>query len=213
MTQFDRAVQLFGKSYDSPDVLEFLTDLPEHKLGKPNDGSQHAVSARGGFELAFTDEHAVGGRRQNRILTAVFLYSGGVQQFQGCQWSLPFGFNFQDQRSKLLEKIRPDRTWVIGEGRVQLNHPSPSHDTWVSAEFNLSAHYSDDAATISYFVVTLPKPLRVEDEWKPQVTWQTLALDPARKLEAIKLYKAERTMSTAEAKLAIEEFLLTREKR
>jgi hypothetical protein len=202
MTMFDDAVTLFGKTYDSPDVSEFLAQQPAHKFGKPSDGRQDLTCKPGGFDFVFEDKNAGGGRRQNRSLTAIFLFNEGVDKHVQCRWPLPFGFSFHDQRASLIAKRLPDRTWVIGEGRVPLNHPKPDSDTWACDAFNLIADYLDNGTKLSSFCIVPPKPLNIADEWKPPATWQSLSGDPARMLEAIKLYKAENAASTADAKAA-----------
>lgn len=42
-------------------------------------------------------------------------------------------------------------------------------------------------------------------EWKPAETWQSLALLPERKADAIKLYRDRHNVGMAEAKLAVEQ--------
>jgi hypothetical protein len=110
-----------------------------------------------------------------------------------------------DDRAVLLDKRTPDRSWVIGKGRVPISEPSPDSDTWQSKQdFNISADYSSGKLRlfqISPFVI-----LDENNEWKAPATWQDFALS-GQKLEAIKSYQQEANVSMAEAKKIIDEFL------
>lgn len=66
----------------------------------------------------------------------------------------------------------------------------------------ITAHYDDDGVQILYFVVSPPSS---KPEWKPPETWQSLALQPDRKADAIKLYREKHKVGIAEAKLAVEQ--------
>jgi hypothetical protein len=95
----------------------------------------------------------------------------------------------------------PSRTWVIGEGRVDVSHPEPDHDQWETEGLTVSAQYDDDGVSVLYFQIGLPSD---EPEWVAPDTWEKLALEPSRKLDAIKLYREKHGVGMAEAKAAVE---------
>ncbi len=206
MTKQSDLLDLFGKRYDDPTVTQALASMPEHKADKPSDGAQYILSKKGGFEMLFEDPVNRGaGNRQNRTLKAIFFYNEGVQGYARFRGEVPFGFSLDAQRPGLIGRQLPDRTWVIGEGRVPVDHPAPDHDQWAFDGLTISAHYDDDGTTVRYFLV---QPASDEPEWQPDPedteTWQKLALIPERKLDAIKLYRQEHGGGMAEAKAAVE---------
>jgi hypothetical protein len=200
-----RIVALLGCSYDDPDLQALLARCPPHKLGKPSDGSQYAVSKPGGFDLLFEDADPERGHRQARVLRGAFLFNAGADGHHGFAGDLPFAFTFADSRAALIAKRTPARTWVIGRGRVAMDHPAPDSDIWQEAGFNLHASYGD--GRITHFYLCSPAPLREEDEWKPEPTWQDLALLPDQKKRAIDLYRKETGATSAEALRAVNDFL------
>lgn len=195
-------VSLFGLTYDDVAVSAFLGLQPRHLAEKPSDGQQYVVCRDGGFDLLFEDEETRGaGNLQKRTLSAVFFYNDGVDKHRRYAGSLPFGFDFDDRRDGLRNKRKPNLTWVIGEGRVGLDHPEPDHDHWEMPPLTLSAHYGAEGTEVRYFMISLPSE---EPEWTPPDTWEKLALLPGRKLDAIKLYREQHNVGMSEAKLAVE---------
>jgi hypothetical protein len=198
-------MNLFGLRYTDEAVTDFLSKQPPHKADKPSDGSQYVVCEQGGFDLLFDTRHAQASstsNRQDRRLSGIFFYNEGVDKHQRYPGPLPLGFDFADGRPVLLHKHTPERTWVIGEGRVPVDHPEPDHDRWDFAPLQVSAHYGDDGVEILYFVVSQPSG---KPEWKPAETWQSLALLPDRKADAIKLYREKHNVGVADAKRAVEQ--------
>lgn len=201
-------IDLFGLRYDSEAITAFLDSQPPHRADKPNDGKQYVISKAGGFDLLFEDEVNRGaGNRQNRVLSAIFLFNEGVDKHLQWRGELPFGFSFEDGRDGLRDKRTPEKTWVIGEGRVGLDHPEPDHDSWEMQPLNISAHYGADGEEIRYFIISPPS---TEPEWVAPDTWENLALIPERKVDAIKLYREKHTVGMAEAKLAVERYAAER---
>lgn len=197
-------MNLFGLAYTDEAVTAFLSKHPPHKAEKPSDGSQYIVCRAGGFDLLFDTRHAESAptsKRQDRRLSGVFFYNEGVDKHQRYPGPLPLGFAFTDGRPGLLRKHTPERTWVIGEGRVPVDHPEPDHDRWSIEPLQISAHYGD-GTEIRYFVVSQPSG---KPEWKPAETWQSLALWPDRKADAIQLYRAKHSVGMAQAKRAVEQ--------
>lgn len=201
-------LRLFGKRYDDPEVVEALAALPPHKADRPSDGAQYIVSKQGGFDLLFEDAHTRGaGNPQNRTLAAIFLFNAGVDDHSRYDGPVPMNFSFDDCRAGLIAKAVPERTWVIGEGRVDISHPAPDHDRWLMGGLALSADYGKDGSSIRCFTIHLPSD---EPEWTPEPqdeTWQSVALVPGRKMDAIKLYRAENGGGLADAKAIIEGFI------
>lgn len=193
---------LFGLTYDDAAVSRFLAGQPPHTAQRPSDGRQYIVCKAGGFDLLFEDPVNRGaGNRQIRKLEAIFLYDGDVHGHRQYPGVLPCGFSFDDTREDLIGKRAPSRTWVIGEGRVPIEHPEPDHDQWEVEGLTVSAVYGPGGERVLYFQVGLPSD---EPEWVAPDTWQTLALVPSRKLEAIKLYREAHAVGMAEAKAAVE---------
>ncbi|MDH4992098.1 hypothetical protein QEZ48_14860 [Aquamicrobium lusatiense] len=203
----DALLHLFGRRYDDPEVVQALAALPPHKAERPSDGAQYIVSKDGGFDLLFEDSETRGaGNRQNRTLTAIFLFNEGVDGHSRFDGAIPLGFAFEDRRAGLIAKSLPERTWVIGEGRVDVNHFAPDHDSWIMGDLSLSADYGRDGSSIRYFTIQIPSD---EPEWTPEPqneTWKSVALLADRKMDAIKLYREENGGGLADAKAAIERF-------
>lgn len=118
-------MDLFGLRYTDEAVSRFLSRRPPHKADHPSDGSQYVVCRQGGFDLLFDtrDIVAEAGKLQDRRLSGIFFYNEGVSKHQRYEGPLPLGFAFADGRPGLLKKHTPERTWVIGEGRVCVDHP------------------------------------------------------------------------------------------
>jgi hypothetical protein len=160
------AIKNFGSSFDSAEVQSMLALMPAYRLDKPSDGSQYLISRDGGFDLLFEDKEAIFGRRQNRILTGVFLYANGADKHKEFSGELPYGFTCAENRSQLLAKCQPNRTWVIGQGRVLVTYTNPDSDTWLAETCNISASYFDDGR-VHNFLLTPPAELDEATEWKP----------------------------------------------
>lgn len=201
-------LRLFGRRYDDPEVVKALAALSPHKAERPSDGAQYIVSKGGGFDLLFEDLETRGaGNRQDRTLAAIFLFNEAVEGHNRFAGDVPMGFTFEDGRAGLVAKSPPERTWVIGEGRVDVGHPSPDHDRWQLGDLFLSADYDKDGSSIRYFTIQRPSD---EPEWVPDPadeTWQTVAAIPGRKMDAIKLYRTEKGVGLTDAKTAVERFL------
>jgi hypothetical protein len=200
------AVKCFGQPYDSEGLTVLLTAMPPHKLDRPSDGSQFAISKEGGFDLQFQDADPEKNHRQTRVLTGLFVFAEGVDKHREFRGPLPFGFAFEDERSTLIRKHAPSRTWVIGKGRVSVDYPNPDSDAWETPEFNLHAQYDEDGR-VRWFQIGLPVPLLLENEWRPEPTWQDLALLPDRKKDAIELYRKDASATAADALRAVNAFI------
>jgi hypothetical protein len=185
-----------------------LTVMPPHKLDRPSDGSQFAISKEGGFDLLFQDVDPEKSHRQTRVLTGLFVFAEGVDKHREFRGPLPFGFAFDDERDTLIRKHAPSRTWVIGKGRVSVNHPNPDSDAWETSGFNLHAQYGE-GGRVRWFQIGLPVALLPENEWKPEPTWQDLALLPDRKKDAVELYRKDTAATVAEALRAVNAFIAT----
>lgn len=195
-------------SYDDPKVVAALASQPGHKLDKPSDGSQFVVSKEGGFDLLFEDRN-IESVKQNRVLCCVYLYGNSSQKRKTFAGVLPMGFRWSATRSDLINSGLPNRTWVVGEGRVAVDanfSDEDKSDTWITPAFNLHASYRADCLLDSLQLAP-SKELRIEDEWKKTPTWEDLALIESRKMEAIQQFKSENKVSTLEAKKAIDFFI------
>jgi hypothetical protein len=199
MEFIDSVVKLFGRTINDPDVVALLSQYPSARTQKPNDGCQFVVCREKGFDLEFS-----GGRMPtDRKLTQLFLYSDKVDGHQQFCGALPFGFRFMQTHRELVSICNPDRTWVIGEGRVQAAHSAPDSATWVTEEFNLFASYSKGSIQALRFQIGPHKPLDIDREWKPAPIWQSCARNDDL-VKAIKLYRDEHNVGMAEAKSKIE---------
>ena len=196
--------KLFGASITSTEITAFLATQPEHRVGKQSDGDQHILSEKGGFELAFCEIPSAPRRHpQYRTLAAVFLFSSRAEKYKEFSGQLPFGFSFRDSRQDLVAKRQPDRTWVIGRGRVPVTYPNPSSDSWRTKSFNIHVRYWDYGRAHSF---QLTPPAEFTSEMAPP-TWQELALMPDQKLAAIQLYRKEHGTNVVEAKKAVDEYI------
>ena len=205
MNFLDELSRCFGKSLDAPELTALLNTQAPYRADKPSDGSQYVVSKPGGFDLLFKDEQPVAGKRAHRVLVSIFLYAEGADQHRAYAGELPYGFSITDTRAALIAKRMPERTWVIGEGRVSVDHPAPDSDRWSGEVYDLSTQYWDDGR-VHHFQLTPHVVADPSREWKAPPTWKALALDPARKFEALQLYRAEHGGSVSAAKAAIDAF-------
>ncbi len=203
MTFIETGLSLFGRTIDDPEIIALADSQGEWTMDKPNDGVQHILSREHGFELTFEDDGSKG-RRQHRVLSAIFVYAEGRQKYRQFTGTLPLGIEFGMPRSEIIKLRAPNRTWVIGEGRVSLDHPDPDSDTWVLDDCNLFITY--DAGAICYLTLTARQELDPDTEYKRPENWQDMARDPSRLAEAIAAYRKEYPVGMAEAKAAIEAF-------
>lgn len=204
MSFVEEIAKLFGASITSPEIAAFLAKQPKYRVDKQSDGDQYILSKEGGFDLAFCEIPSAPRRHpQYRTLSAAFLFSSGADGHQEYSGPLPFGFSFRDSRQALVAKREPDRTWVIGRGRVPATYPNPSSDGWRAEFFNIHASYREDGSIHSF---QLTPPAEFTGEMAPP-TWQELALMPEQKLAAIRLYQREHGTNVVEAKKAVEEYL------
>jgi hypothetical protein len=202
----DEAIGLLGLRYDSAPMIALLSRQAPHKALKPSGFDQYVTCKPGGFDLLFIDRESLGGGRpQDRRLKCIFLYNEGVDGHRRFAGVLPFGFSFDDGRSGLLAKRQPTETLKIGEGHVPADHPDPSMHVWAWDGFEISAHYRD--GIVRHFQIGPQIKQEAPIQKPPAGGWRTAALDPARKLEAIQLYRMEHGVGMADAKAAITDYL------
>ena len=84
-------VPLLGLPYESPQVTQLLSRLPQHTARKPSGYDQYIVSKAGGFDLLFSDRNDKAGGRWHRVLTTIFLYNEGADGHRRFPGALPFG--------------------------------------------------------------------------------------------------------------------------
>jgi hypothetical protein len=151
---------LFGKNIENEEIKTLLSRIPDHRIEKQSDGSQYVVAKLSGIDLLFSEPEDSENRTspKTRLLSAAFLYNEGTDKHQRYEGEIPFGFAFADTRSQLLEKRTPDRTWVIGEGAVSVDHPNPDHDRWTTDEFQLFANYKADSAISNFTLQPIRRP-------------------------------------------------------
>ncbi|MGC1142486.1 hypothetical protein V6274_13945 [Pseudomonas aeruginosa] len=149
---------VFGRNIEDELVKRLLDRIPDHRVQKQSDGSQYVVAKASGLDLLFSEPNDSESRTspKTRVLSAAFLFNEGMDKHQRYEGEIPFGFLFSDTRTKLLDKRMPDRTWVIGEGAVSVDHPNPDNDRWTTDEFQLFATYKADG-TIRDFTLQLAK--------------------------------------------------------
>jgi hypothetical protein len=153
--------ELFGKNIGSSEVNKFLEKYPSFKVGKSDGGSQYVVSEKEGIDLLFEPDDGVqsGKTRHLRNCQTIFLYSQGKDGHQQFTGEIPWGFNFSDSRKTLLSKSIPERTWKIGQGQVEIDFPTPSHDRWYIGDKTISAHYNynEETGSTMYFIINRKK--------------------------------------------------------
>ena len=137
---------VFGRNIEDEQIKQLLDRIPDHRVQKQSDGSQYVVAKASGLDFLFCEPDDSENRTspKTRILSAAFFYNEGMDKHQQYEGEIPFGFSFTDTRTTLLEKRTPDRTWVIGEGAVSVDHPNPDHDRWTTDDFQLFANYKAD---------------------------------------------------------------------
>jgi hypothetical protein len=200
-----RIFQLFGELYESEPVQHFLASHPTHRLTKPSDGDQYVECKKGGFDFLFKNTGPGGiGRKQHRLLHTVFLYNDRVEGHKRYPDLLPFGFSFDDTRAVLLAKRRPVRSFTMDEGNVEIDFPDPDLDLWRSGDYNVAVFYRDKC--IRRLQISLLPESETLSEPIIRITWRRLARDVATRAEAIRLYKQEHNVGTADAKKMVEEF-------
>ncbi len=203
MSFIEDVVKLFGTSIISTEIATFLAANQQHHIDRQSDGDQYILSKEGGFDLLFCEiPSAPRQHPQYRTLSAIFLFSSGAEKHKEFSGELPFGFSFRDNRHDLIAKRQPDRTWVIGRGRVPITYPNPTSDSWRAEAFNIHVRYWDDGRVHSF---QLTPPAEFTSEMAPP-TWQELALMPDQKLAAIQLYQKEHGTNVVEAKKAVDEY-------
>ena len=147
------------------------------------------------------------GRKQRRLLHTVYLYNDKAERHRRYPHALPLGFSFSDTRAALLGKHQPVRSYCLEEGVVPLDFPDPDHDLWRSGDYRVAVFYHDKRIH-RLQISTMP-----ENEPLPEpvirITWRRLALDPATKIDAIRLYQSRNGVDLVEAKSAVEEFIAT----
>ena len=154
MTAFKAIAGLLGLQIDSEAVKSFLAANPNHKIDKPSDGTQHATFKQDGIEFSFSDRNMGVLVSKRRILNAVFFYNGGVDKYKMYVGDLPLELSLTSPREELLKKITPSYSWVIGEGKVSPDHPSPDHDAWEFDGLKISAHYDRESRKTKYFTLS-----------------------------------------------------------
>ena len=148
--------EIFGELIDSEIVQSFLKKYPSFKEEKPESGRQYIISKELGIDLIFEpDEGIQGGKTKHlRKCQSVFLYKQGKDGHEQYKGFIPYSFDFADSRNELIKKQKPERTWKIGEGEVDLSHPNPNHDRWKYSNYHIAAHYSKKTGETMYFAIS-----------------------------------------------------------
>lgn len=117
MPSFAEIAALFHKKLDSPEVTAFLQRYPDHRIGKPNSGSQHVNFKSLGFELLFRPlTGAQGGPSKHlRVLICAFLFRAGHEKYQQFA-NPPFGISFQDTAADLEKRLGPPQATSLPNG-------------------------------------------------------------------------------------------------
>ena len=147
--------ELLGQNIESDKVTSLLESNPSFEVGRPDSGSQYVISKELGVDLLFEpNEGFLAGKTKHlRNCQALFFYSEGRDGHSEFSGQLPFGFTFSSQRSELISKKKPLRTWKVGKGEVPVDFPNPSHDKWTFESDYISAHYNE-SGEIMYFIVS-----------------------------------------------------------
>lgn len=153
--KLEELLRIFGQLIDSKEVTELLARYESFEIDEPSDGSQYVTSEKLGVDFLFRpDDGAQGGNTKHlRKCQSAFLYSQGRNDHEQFEGEIPLDFKFSDPRKTLIRKHKPERTWKIGQGKVPIDFPQPSHDRWVCDNFFVSAHYTK-SGKIMYFIVS-----------------------------------------------------------
>lgn len=166
--KFDDIRPLFGLRLDSPEVEAFLARFPEHKIGKPNSGSQYVTFKPHGFDFHFSPRTGYqGGRSKHlRVLDTIFLFRQGDERHEQFA-SLPFGVSYTDTHNTLVRKLGKPFESSLSNGQETL-----TWEKWRFGDLSLHATYDPATSTARLFTIadeTLPiDPLSQPSEPSPE---------------------------------------------
>ena len=133
---------LIGYDHDSDNVQTFLNqNRPFEDFLSETD--IYKISYKLGLDLLF---------RENK-LDSIFLYSEGRDGHEEYCGEVPLNMKFNSNRKELVSTNKPERTWKIGQGEVDVSFSEPSHDRWVFGTYTISAHYGKKTGAIMYFII------------------------------------------------------------
>src|SRR5262245_39773776 len=146
---FDDIRPMFGLRLDDPKVEAFLARFPDHRIGKPNSGSQYVVFRSQGFDMHFCPRTGYQGGRSKelRVLDTVFLYRQGDERHEQFP-ALPFGVAYTDTRNELVRKLGKPF-----ESSLTVGLDSLTWEKWHVGELVLHATYDPAAMTARLFTV------------------------------------------------------------
>ena len=133
---------MIGSNLNSENVQTFLNQNSsfEEFLSETD---IYKISYNLGLDLLF---------RENK-LDSIFLYSEGKDGHKEYSGDVPLNMQFYSNRKELVSANKPERTWKIGQGQVDITFSEPSHDRWAFDSYTISAHYSKKTKVIMYFII------------------------------------------------------------
>ena len=157
MPNFAEIKTLYRQPLDSQDAERFLKKYPEHRIGKPNTGSQHVIFRSLGIELLYRPLTGPQGgpSKRVRVLIAVFLYRGGHDKFQEFAQP-PFGITFRDTAAALSERLGPPAWTNLPQGVksiLGMNYGS----RWDIDGLDVHADFDPADLTVQMLTIGLPE--------------------------------------------------------
>lgn len=139
--KFAALTGLLGKNVEDSASRAFFAATPNVIVPKPKDGQQYVTCKPMGFCLLFEPKDMVANPNAKRLLTAIFLYPDNDEGYKTFS-ERPFGFDLMLDRAKLIAAVgKPNSTFKIREGNVAVDHPDPTHDTWIIEGLSINIRY------------------------------------------------------------------------
>jgi hypothetical protein len=142
---FEDIRPLFRLHIDDAPVKEFLKRFPDHRITKPNDGSQYAIFRPLGFDMLFRPPAGPRGgpSKKLRVVMNVFLFRAGEEKHQEFP-EPPFGVKFTDSHDVLIQKLgEPFAT------SLEMNVTPLAWEKWRVGDGDLTIHAMYDRSNMT----------------------------------------------------------------
>lgn len=138
---------LFGLAQDDPKVTAALASAGKVTWTKPDGGDRYAIAKDAGFDILVSRPDDAK-RGSPMLVHTIFLYAEG--QSKHAQYAdPPHGLAFSSRAELLKAMPKPERSWVIGKGKVPVTTKKVDHDRWKLDGIFLSADYNDAGNVVS----------------------------------------------------------------
>jgi hypothetical protein len=127
--------------------------------------------------------------------------------YKGVQIKVPLKYSPDDRHitlRSLNEVIFPDfeiRFCIDSNGNDTLAFLPLATENWTRLEMQYGEIVS------RHFYAIAERPNLFTEDYPPKITWQELAMDPGRKVDAIKLYRDQGGVGLGEAKQVVEAYI------